>query len=116
MTEFQQAIYRVLQQMPAGYVINYGRLALLAGYPGHARAVGNALHALDEVRPGLPWWRVINRAGRISTNCSIHTAIEQRRRLEAEGVEFNEQGFVDWARFGWLENFEVRGGGEEQTA
>lgn len=108
MTEFNEAIYRVLSRMPAGRVINYGRLALLAGYPGHARAVGRALHSLDEQYPGLPWWRVINRAGRISTNCPTHTAIEQRQRLEAEGVEFNAQGLIDWSTFGWLETEDVQ--------
>ena len=108
MTEFAQALHRVLQQIPAGRVINYGRLALVADYPGYARAVGNALHALDEVYPDVPWWRVINHAGRISTNCPVHTATEQRRRLEAEGVEFNEQGYVSWQRFGWLENEDVQ--------
>lgn len=107
MTDFQRALLRVLRQMPPGTVINYGRLALIAGYPGYARAVGNALHALDEEHPDVPWWRVINRAGRISTNCPTHTAAEQRRRLEAEGVAFDEQGRISWQRFGWLENAPV---------
>lgn len=107
MTDFQQALYATLQRIPAGCVINYGRLALVAGYPGYARAVGNALHALDEIHPGIPWWRVINHAGRISTNCPIHTATEQRARLEAEGVQFNEQGYINWQRHGWLENEDI---------
>ncbi len=107
MTEFQQAIYRVVRRIPPGRVINYGRLALLAGYPGHARAVGNALHMLDEIYPDVPWWRVINRAGQISTRCPQHTMTEQRTRLEAEGVSFNAKGQADWARFGWLENEDV---------
>jgi methylated-DNA-protein-cysteine methyltransferase-like protein len=104
MTDFQEALYTTLRRIPAGRVINYGRLALVAGYPGHARAVGNALHALDERYRDVPWWRVINHAGRISTNCPVHTALEQRARLEAEGVRFNEQGYISWQRDGWLEN------------
>ena len=104
MTDFMHAIYTTLKRVPAGRVVNYGRLAMVAGYPGYARAVGNALHALDEVYDDVAWWRVINHAGRISTNCPIHTATEQRARLEAEGVQFNEQGYINWQRDGWLEN------------
>jgi len=107
MTEFNEAIYAALRRVPPGRVVNYGRLALVAGYPGHARAVGRALHTLDESYPDVPWWRVINAAGRISTNCPTHTAIEQRARLESEGVEFNEQGFISWGRHGWLENEDI---------
>lgn len=103
MNEFHEAVYQVMRRIPAGRVINYGRLALLAGFPGAARAIGNALHALDEQERRVPWWRVINSAGRISTNCPTHTAQAQRQHLEAEGVVFNEQGYVSWQRFGWLE-------------
>lgn len=110
MTDFQEALYATLQRIPAGRVINYGRLALVAGYPGYARAVGNALHALDERYPDVPWWRVLNHAGRISTNCPVHTAVEQRWRLEAEGVQFNEQGYINWQRDGWLENEDIASG------
>lgn len=107
MNDFNEAIYRVARRIPRGRVINYGRLAMLAGYPGAARAVGNALHSLDERYDDVPWWRVINRAGRISTDCTIHTPGTQRSMLEAEGVEFNENGAISWQRFGWLENERV---------
>jgi methylated-DNA-protein-cysteine methyltransferase related protein len=103
MNDFHEAVLRVMRRIPAGRVVNYGRVALLAGYPGAARAIGNALHALDEQQAAVPWWRVINRAGRISTNCPTHTAQEQRRLLEAEGVLFNAEGYVSWRDFGWLE-------------
>ena len=103
MNDFHQAVHGVMLRIPRGKVVNYGRVALLAGYPGAARAIGNALHALDEQADGVPWWRVINRAGRISTNCPTHTAQEQRRLLEAEGVTFNAEGYMSWREFGWLE-------------
>ncbi|GAA5530572.1 MGMT family protein [Herpetosiphon gulosus] len=106
-TEFLTAIYQTLKQVPAGRIVNYGRLALAAGYPGYARAVGKALHALDEQYPDVAWWRVVNREGRISTNCPEHTALEQRQRLEAEGIEFDQRGYISWQRFGWLETSEL---------
>ena len=30
-----------------------------------------------------------------------------QRTMEAEGVQFNEQGYVSWDRHGWLENEDV---------
>ena len=102
MTEFLQAVDAVVRAIPAGRVLNYGRVALLAGYPGHARAVGRALHTLGENDPAFPWWRILNVAGRISTRCPIHTMDEQRARLEAEGVVFDQHDAVDLERFGWF--------------
>jgi len=58
--------------------MSYSEVALEAGYPGAARAVGNVLARSD----GLPWWRVITASGRLAA----HKVEEQARRLEAEGV------------------------------
>jgi len=55
----------------------------------------------DERGGKVPWHRVINSQGRISTSCREHSADLQRVLLEAEGIEFDEQGYVDWERFGW---------------
>jgi methylated-DNA-protein-cysteine methyltransferase-like protein len=51
----------------------------------------------------VPWQRVISSRGRISTSCREHGSGLQRELLEAEGVEFDEHGYVDWERFGWDE-------------
>lgn len=75
------AIYAVVSRIPPGRVCTYGRVAALAGLPGHARMVGYALHLLLP-HSVVPWWRVINRAGRIS---NVYAADEQRARLQAEG-------------------------------
>ena len=94
-----EAIYAVVRRIPYGRVSSYGRIALLAGFPGRARMVGYALHALrtstgDEV----PWWRVINRDGYIS---NAYEPALQRARLEAEGVYVDERDRVDLSRYLW---------------
>jgi methylated-DNA-protein-cysteine methyltransferase-like protein len=57
------------------------------------------LHALapPEARE-VPWWRVINAAGRISNE---YNADLQRSLLEAEGVVFDTRGYVDLDRYLW---------------
>ena len=75
---------RVLQTLEPGEVTTYGDVATEAGYPGAARAVGNLLRTT----PGLPWWRVVNAAGRLAPRSEQ----EQAQRLRAEGVTI---GFKD---------------------
>jgi methylated-DNA-protein-cysteine methyltransferase related protein len=80
--------------------MSYGAVAATLGRPKAARAVGSALSRLPDGHD-VPWWRVISSSGRISTPNIHHTARIQRSLLEAEGVDFNGSGRVDWDRFGW---------------
>lgn len=92
-------IYATVQRIPAGRVSSYGQIALLAGYPGQARLVGYALHALREQRSDtVPWWRVVNRNGFIS---NAYEAALQRAHLEAEGVVVQADDHIDLAIYGW---------------
>jgi methylated-DNA-protein-cysteine methyltransferase-like protein len=92
-------IYDLVRQIPPGKVSSYGRIALMLGRPGHARLVGYALHALGDDGPGdVPWWRVINAAGRIS---NPYAGQLQRALLEAEGLRFDARGYVDLDEYVW---------------
>ena len=92
-------IYAVVRRIPKGKVCTYGGVAKLAANSGRARQVGYALHALPE-GTSVPWHRVINAQGRISLR-RPGGDLEQRYRLEAEGVHFNAGGAVSLQRFGW---------------
>jgi alkylated DNA nucleotide flippase Atl1 len=59
--------------------MTYGEVALEAGRPGAARAVGNILARCDG---GLPWWRVVTATGRLVPG----NEIEHASRLRGEGV------------------------------
>ncbi|MDP9312818.1 MAG: MGMT family protein [Chloroflexota bacterium] len=90
-----ERIFTCVRQVPPGSVTTYGTVGALVGCP--ARVVGYALHHLRSVeRPDVPWQRVINARGGISTYGSV-----QRELLEAEGVAFDPNGSVDLQRFGW---------------
>jgi methylated-DNA-protein-cysteine methyltransferase-like protein len=98
---FYRRIYRVVGRVPVGRVATYGVVARLAGRPGAARTVGWALSALP-ADSDVPWWRVINAAGRISRSSNHHGNVVQRALLLRERVEFGAgNNMVNLARFGW---------------
>jgi methylated-DNA-protein-cysteine methyltransferase-like protein len=95
-----QRIYQVVRRIPRGRVATYGQVAQLAGFRGHARQVGYALHAL----PGedrVPWQRVVNARGEISLRASSGNDRLQRMILEEEGVRFDRAGRIDLHRYRW---------------
>jgi methylated-DNA-[protein]-cysteine S-methyltransferase len=61
---FQQKVYKVTMQIPAGKVMTYGQVARAIGKPGAARAVGTALSKNQDV-PVIPCHRVIASDGRM---------------------------------------------------
>lgn len=75
-------IERAIRLIPPGKVSTYGGIARLAGFPGAARLVARVLQR----GYGLPWQRVLGAGGQIKLTGD--SAIEQRLRLEAEGVCF----------------------------
>lgn len=99
MDERHAGIYRVIRAIPTGRVMTYGAVAAAAGLPGRARLVGMLLRRLPD-RSRLPWQRVVNAAGRISARGG-GGPIEQRLRLELEGVRFLPGGRIDLAAYGW---------------
>ena len=93
-------VYRVVRRIPAGRVATYGQIAALAGMPGAARQIGWALHALSE-EDDVPWQRVINARGEVSSRGIREVEDLQRSLLEAEGVDFKMNGRVDLALYAW---------------
>ncbi|HVB93834.1 MAG TPA: MGMT family protein [Acidimicrobiales bacterium] len=79
---FIEAATSVIGAIPSGEVMTYGEVALEAGYPGAARAVG---HLLAGGGGELPWWRVVAASGRLVPGRERNHA----RLLAAEGVQLN---------------------------
>lgn len=93
-------IYQIVKLIPPGFVTTYGRIARLAGIPGHARRVGYALSALK--RDDVPWHRVVNAKGEISRRSRSGNESVQQQLLKEEGIAFDEKGRVSFDRFGWF--------------
>jgi methylated-DNA-protein-cysteine methyltransferase-like protein len=93
-------IYEVVARIPPRRVATYGQLAELAGIPGQARRVGYALSALAG-SSSIPWHRVINAKGMISSRSNTGPDKLQRRLLQHEGIVFDSPGRIDLTRFQW---------------
>jgi len=78
----QARLRAAITKIPRGKVSTYGAVARAAGFPGAARQVARVLHR----SAGLPWQRVLGAGGQIKLTGD--SALEQRLRLEAEGVRF----------------------------
>ncbi len=95
-----QRIWKVVEEIPNGRVATYGQVAREAGFPGNARLVGYALHALPRGSK-VPWQRVINSRGEISFPKKSKSFLRQSRLLRKEGIVF-VNGKTDLRKYGWF--------------
>ena len=99
--ELAQMILAVVSQIPKGKVASYGQIAKLAGLPKHARLVGRVLGQIED-RTAIPWHRVINSQGKMSTTqLTEHGDHLQQILLLSEGVVVIS-GRVNLKQFAWL--------------
>ncbi len=77
------AFRKAIRQIPKGKVAPYGQVAAAAGYPLYHRHVAALLR---RGHGNLPWQRVIGAGGEIKLK--YEAGLEQRTRLEMEGVRF----------------------------
>lgn len=99
-----RAIYVVIRQIPKGMVATYAQVAELAGIPNGGRIAAAALKT-SKPSDGVPWQRVIGKAGKLRGRIAIHDPVGaaiQRQLLTTEGVEIGESGLVALDVYGWL--------------
>lgn len=97
MSEFREAVYELVAQIPKGRVITYGDIAVLCGHAYAARIVGGMAH-YGPIE--LPWHRVVNRLGDCARG--YYGGKEGHKQvLEAEGFSVVEYRIVDFAERRW---------------
>jgi len=97
---FKDKAIHIVKKIPYGRVTTYGTVATLAGIPRGARLVGGILH-FNSNKFNLPWQRVINRFGFISTKCPEHIKALQKALLQQEGVVVSANFMIDLQKYGW---------------
>jgi methylated-DNA-protein-cysteine methyltransferase-like protein len=93
---FTECVIEIIREIPEGKVATYGGIAAQAGNARAARQVVRVLHTCTN-QENLPWWRVVNREGRIALKAG-NGFEEQEDLLLAEGVAFLKTGRVDLER------------------
>ncbi len=91
-----QRVWALVRRIPKGRVATYGQLSELIGKRLSPVAIGWAVRAAPE--GSIPWHRVVNARGGISTD-NDHPGL-QRSLLEAEGVRFSGDA-IDLTRYQW---------------
>ncbi len=83
-TKFAEHVREVVRQIPRGETRTYKEVAVAAGHPGAARAVGSIMkHNYD---PAVPCHRVVRSDGRIG-DYNRGGAERKRTLLEEEGAK-----------------------------
>jgi methylated-DNA-protein-cysteine methyltransferase-like protein len=90
-------VYEFVKTIPVGKVATYGQVAKILGIKD-TRKIGWALHANKSLE--VPCHRVVNKEGRLAKNFAFDGEVEQQRRLEAEGVVFEKDFYVDLTKYG----------------
>lgn len=91
MVKFFEQVYQVVTRIPPGRVMTYGQVAARIGSKD-ARRVGHALHANRD--PQVPCHRVVFADGTLAPGYAFGGVSEQRERLLAEGIKFDNTGKV----------------------
>jgi methylated-DNA-protein-cysteine methyltransferase related protein len=106
-------VYDIVMQIPRGRVLTYGAVSKMMGGRLSSVAVGWALRALPEdaskTKNGsiyhsksVPWHRVINSRGTISTRNEPDMIPDlQQALLESEGISFDAEGKIDLQKYLW---------------
>ena len=86
-------MWKIVLRIPRGRVATYGQVSQMIDRRLTPIAIGWALRAGAEKHVGrraIPWHRVVNASGGVSTD-KEHPGL-QRALLEAEGVRFDARG------------------------
>jgi methylated-DNA-protein-cysteine methyltransferase-like protein len=94
---FRARVYHLVSRIPKGRVMTYGQIAAMCGNARAARIVGGIAHYGD---PGLPWQRVVNKAGGLASGYPAGKA-GHKQVLEAEGIKVSADFKVDIEELLW---------------
>jgi len=86
LTDFQHRVLHHCRQIPYGQTLTYGELAIKAGSPRAARAVGNCL-AANRIPLVIPCHRVVPAMGHVGAFSAPGGTRMKQRLLVLEGIQ-----------------------------
>ena len=94
-----QQIHEIIRLIPSGKVATYGQIAEIVG-GCTARMVGYATSTIP-ADSDIPWQRVINYKGKISSRSRVSGELLQQELLEGEGIQFDQLGKTNLKYYRW---------------
>ena len=95
-----EKVYKLVCKIPKGKVATYGQIGQILDLD--PRVVGWALNRLVGQKSNVPWQRVINSKGTISTNRAMNIPLGlQKSLLQKEGIKFNRKEKIDLKKYLW---------------
>ena len=91
-------VYEFLKTIPEGKVATYGQVAVFLGNRHLARVVGNILHKNPDPE-NIPCHRIVNCKGEVSNAYAFGGGDAQRKRLEQEGIVFEDNGRINLKKY-----------------
>lgn len=98
--DFNDKVYALVAQIPAGKVMTYGQIAAACGAAWAAWEVGQIAHTGPS---DLPWQRVVNKQGGLASGYPGGKG-GHKQVLEAEGFEVSDDFTIDVGRYIWQPN------------
>ena len=84
--KYEKLVLQYLVMIPKGKVSTYKDIANYIGNPKLVRVVGNILHYnKDGIK--YPCYKIVNSHGMLSSNYAFGGLEEQKKRLEADGID-----------------------------
>ena len=104
-------VYEIVKGIPRGRVLTYGLISNMLEKRLSAQGVGWALRALSNDKSdkkyhsgNVPWHRVVNSTGGVSTSRNTDMPPDlQQTLLEAEGVKFDREGKMELPQYLFLQ-------------
>lgn len=99
-SNFFEAVYAIVREIPKGRVTSYGAIAAALGAKSSSRMVGYAMnnaHSLKDV----PAHRVVNHKGLLTGKFHFKTLTTMENLLKKEGVIVEEDKVVDFKNKFW---------------
>ncbi len=88
---FRARVLAVARRVPRGKVASYAAVARAAGFPRHARAVGNIMQSNYD--PSIPCHRIVRTDGRVG-GYNRGGWNKKAERLRREGIPVNPHGRI----------------------
>lgn len=101
MSDIYARIFKVVQEIPAGRVSNYGSIAKFVGSPRGSRLVGWAMNKSHTSEEYVPAHRVVNRIGMLSGKHHFPGEDLMQQLLENEGISVVDDQIQDFKKHFW---------------